>query len=54
MHHPALADHGGAPPLGVLDGLHHPHQGDVGAGAGGGAEGSQERALCNGAVALPS
>lgn len=30
--HPALPHHGGAPPLGLFDGLDHPHQRDVAAG----------------------
>lgn len=34
MNHPALLHHGGAPPLGVFDGLDHPHQWDVAAGGG--------------------
>jgi len=32
MNHPALLHHCGAPPLGVFDGLDHPHQRDVAAG----------------------
>lgn len=34
MNHPALLHHRGAPPLGVFDGLDHPHQRDVGASGG--------------------
>lgn len=34
MNHPALLHHGGAPPLGVFDGLDHPHQRDVAASGG--------------------
>lgn len=34
VHHPALSHHSGAPPLGVLDGLDHAHEGDVTAGGG--------------------
>lgn len=36
MNHPALLHHRGAPPLGVFDGLDHPHQRDVAAGGGAG------------------
>lgn len=31
MNHPAFLHHSGAPPLGVFNGLDHPHQRDVGA-----------------------
>lgn len=34
MNHPALLHHSGAPPLGVFNGLDHPHQRDVAAGGG--------------------